>query len=66
MTPIPIYEVVFINEETHDTEGQAGAFLSRSEAEKVLAVIRREGHTQEMAINIVPLCRGVEQWIDDR
>jgi hypothetical protein len=43
-----------------------GAFPSRAEAEAVLEVWRREGRTEPLALNLLPVYETAAQWQEDR
>lgn len=61
-----MYEPVLISEPDGNVSYQAGVFPTQAEAEKVLAIWRSEGRTEEMAVNFVQVYDTADEWFADR
>lgn len=64
--PRLLYEAVLLCGDEDGIVYQAGAFPSEAEAQKVLDILKAEGHRQPMAINLVTVYQSAEDWQANR
>jgi hypothetical protein len=61
-----VYVVELLRADGDGSVYQFGAFTSREEAERVLALLEREGRHSPLSLNAVPVYSTAEEWEADR
>lgn len=60
--PFPVYLVEYGDERQPGWAGQLGGFTTEAEAERLRQQLIAEGWADDLAINIVPIHRRLEDW----
>ena len=64
--PLTLWVPCLLDSTSDQVIFEAAAFMTETEAQRVLDVWRAEGRTEPMAVNIIPLYETSDEWLADR